>query len=98
MLKNVRLYWLAGCFALTIFVSAFLVFQVQPVISKTILPWFGGAPAVWTTCMLFFQVLLFLGYENEVRALGLMYPMVYLILCVGMLRIYGDPTPKNPVP
>jgi MFS family permease len=49
-------------FALTIFVSAFLLFQVQPLISKFILPWFGGSPAVWTTCMLFFQVLLFGGY------------------------------------
>lgn len=42
--------------------GAFLVFQVQPVISKCVLPWFGGTPAVWTTCMLFFQVLLFGGY------------------------------------
>lgn len=42
--------------------SAFLLFQVQPVISKFILPWFGGSPGVWTTCMLFFQVVLFLGY------------------------------------
>ena len=49
-------------FALTTLISAFLVFQVQPVISKTVLPWFGGSPAVWTTCMLFFQVLLFAGY------------------------------------
>jgi hypothetical protein len=54
--------WLAACYALAIFVGAFLVFQVQPVISKTILPWFGGSPAVWTTCMLFFQVVLFGGY------------------------------------
>ncbi len=53
---------LAACYAVTIFVSAFLVFQVQPVISKTILPWFGGSPMVWTTCMLFFQILLFAGY------------------------------------
>jgi len=53
---------LAACYAVTIFVSAFLVFQVQPIISKTILPWFGGSPAVWTTCMLFFQLLLFAGY------------------------------------
>ena len=44
------------------FLGAFLAFQVQPVISKTVLPWFGGSPAVWTTCMLFFQVLLFGGY------------------------------------
>jgi hypothetical protein len=42
--------------------SAFLLFQVQPVISKFILPWFGGSPGVWTTCVLFFQVVLFLGY------------------------------------
>ena len=42
--------------------SAFLLFQVQPLISKFILPWFGGSPGVWTTCMLFFQVILFLGY------------------------------------
>ncbi len=49
-------------FALTIFVSAFLLFQVQPLISKMILPWFGGSPAVWTTAMLFFQSTLFAGY------------------------------------
>jgi len=49
-------------YALTIFLSAFLLFQVQPLISKVILPWFGGTPAVWTTAMLFFQVLLLGGY------------------------------------
>ena len=49
-------------FALTIFTGAFLLFQVQPLIGKFILPWFGGSPGVWTTCMLFFQVLLLGGY------------------------------------
>jgi len=49
-------------FALTIFTGAFLLFQVQPLIGKYILPWFGGGPGVWTTCMLFFQVLLLGGY------------------------------------
>ena len=49
-------------FALTIFVSAFLLFQVQPVISKAILPWFGGSAGVWNTCMLFFQAALLGGY------------------------------------
>src|SRR5215470_4233865 len=49
-------------YALTIFLSAFLLFQIQPLIGKAILPWFGGAPAVWTTCMLFFQLLLLGGY------------------------------------
>ena len=49
-------------FGLTIFLGAFLLFQSQPLVSKAILPWFGGCPAVWTTCMLFFQTLLFGGY------------------------------------
>src|SRR5262249_47916563 len=49
-------------YACTIFLSAFLLFQVQPLIAKMILPWFGGSAAVWTACMLFFQLLLLLGY------------------------------------
>src|SRR5215472_10562388 len=49
-------------YALTISLSAFLLFQVQPIIAKMILPWFGGSSAVWSTCMLFFQVALLLGY------------------------------------
>ena len=53
---------LAFHYGLTIFLSAFLLFQVQPIIGKMILPWFGGSASVWTTCMLFFQVLLLLGY------------------------------------
>ena len=50
-------------FALSIFLSAFLLFQIQPMIGKFILPWFGGTPAVWSTLMLFFQVLLTGGYS-----------------------------------
>jgi spermidine synthase len=49
-------------FALTTAVSAFLLFQVQPIIAKILLPWFGGAEGVWTVCQLFFQVTLLLGY------------------------------------
>lgn len=49
-------------FGITIFTGAFLLFQVQPILGKYILPWFGGMSAVWTTCMLFFQVLLLGGY------------------------------------
>lgn len=54
-----RLAWCCVCIA---FCGAFLLFQVQPLMSKMMLPWFGGSPAVWTTCMLFFQVLLIGGY------------------------------------
>lgn len=49
-------------FATTVFSSAFLLFLVQPLLGKYILPWFGGSPSVWTTCMLIFQALLFFGY------------------------------------
>ena len=49
-------------YALTIFLSSFLLFQVQPIIAKIILPWFGGSAAVWNTCMLFFQAALLGGY------------------------------------
>ncbi len=49
-------------FAGTIFLSAFLLFLVQPLIAKQILPWFGGSAAVWSVCMVFFQVALLAGY------------------------------------
>src|SRR5579871_4327502 len=49
-------------YAITIFLSAFLLFEVQPMIGKMILPWFGGSAAVWSTCLVFFQVSLLLGY------------------------------------
>jgi len=48
--------------ALTIFASAFLLFLVQPIVAKQILPWFGGSAAVWATCLVFFQTTLLLGY------------------------------------
>lgn len=45
-----------------VFAGAFLLFQIQPMVSKYILPWFGGAPLVWATCLVFFQVALLGGY------------------------------------
>jgi len=58
-----RFRWL---FAATIFLSAFLLFQIQLVMGKFLLPWFGGTPGVWTACMLVFQalLLLFRAYED----------------------------------
>jgi len=49
-------------FAVSIFLSAFLLFQIQPIISKTLLPWFGGTPAVWSSAMFFFEIVLTGGY------------------------------------
>ena len=49
-------------YAITIFLSSFLLFQVQPLVGKYILPWFGGTPSVWSVCLLFFQLMLLMGY------------------------------------
>ena len=57
-------------FATSIFLSAFLLFQIQPMIGKFILPWFGGTPAVWSTVMLFFQILLTGGYAYAYWLIG----------------------------
>jgi hypothetical protein len=46
----------------TVFLGAFLLFQIQPLVTKVILPWFGGSPFVWSTAMLFFQIALLIGY------------------------------------
>jgi SAM-dependent methyltransferase len=49
-------------YGVTIFLGAFLLFEIEPLIAKRILPWFGGAAAVWTVCLLFFQIVLLSGY------------------------------------
>ncbi|MFI5309228.1 MAG: spermidine synthase [Polyangiales bacterium] len=49
-------------YALAVFLGALLLFLMQPMLGKRLLPWFGGSPATWTACMLFFQLLLFAGY------------------------------------
>lgn len=82
-------------FAVTIFIGAFLLFLVQPMIGKYILPWFGGGPGVWTTCLLFFQVVLLIGYAYahfSVRFLSpKMQSIVHLILLVGAVVILQLP-------
>src|ERR1039458_3320548 len=88
-------------YALTILVSAFLLFQVQPVIAKIILPWFGGSAAVWTTCMLFFQLVLLLGYLYSHAVVRYLKPRVQLLLhtallvaSVAVLPVYPNATWK----
>ena len=65
-----------------VFLSAFLLFQLQPQISKAILPWFGGSPTTWTTCMLFFQVLLLAGYALAHLTVKHLTPRLQLIVYV----------------
>jgi len=55
-------FWSRSIFGLAIFTSAFLLFQVQLLLGKFLLPWFGGTSAIWATCLLFFQILLLGGY------------------------------------
>jgi len=72
-------------YAATIFLSSFLLFLVQPLIARLILPWFGGGAAVWTTCMLFFQALLLAGYGyahllEKKRVSARLRPLVHTVL------------------
>jgi spermidine synthase len=75
----------------TIFLSSFLLFLVQPLIARQILPWFGGTAAVWTTCMLFFQTLLLAGYAYAHATNAKLGPraqaLLHTILLAGSLAL-----------
>jgi hypothetical protein len=79
--------------------SAFLLFLVQPLIAKQILPWFGGSSAVWTTCMLFFQGALLLGYaysDVSPRALGpRRQPKLHIVLALLALIVLPIIAPES---
>jgi hypothetical protein len=74
-------------YAVTILVSAFLLFQVQPVIAKIILPWFGGSAAVWATCLLFFQLVLLLGYLYAHASVRYLKPRRQMTLHLSLLAL-----------
>lgn len=73
-------------FALTVLVSSFLLFLVQPIIAKQIVPWFGGSAAVWTTCLAFFQMVLLAGYAYS-DAIQRLKPKAQSILHLTLLVI-----------
>lgn len=78
-----------GLFAATIFISAFLLFSIEPLMAKRILPWFGGSAAVWSTCLVFYQTALLAGYLYA-RLLTRWMPaqrqsLVHVALLVGSL-------------
>ena len=72
-------------YAVTIFLSAFLLFQVQPLIAKMILPWFGGSAAVWSASMLFFQLLLLAGYAYAHVSIRFLRPRAQMMVHVALL-------------
>jgi hypothetical protein len=74
-------------YALTIFASAFLLFLVQPIIAKEILPWFGGSAAVWTTCLVFFQTALLAGYAYADAIVRKLSPRAQTMLHVALLVV-----------
>ena len=88
--------WVMALFAISIFLSAFLLFQIQPMIARYILPWFGGTPAVWSTVQMFFQVMLTGGYaytnwlmgrfrRREVMHLVLLGVSLVVMIALGMI-------------
>jgi hypothetical protein len=95
-------------FALTLFVSAALLFFVQPMVGKMILPRLGGTPAVWNTCMVFFQAVLLVGYaythtlstwrdhRKQLLAQLVLLALPFLVLPFG-LGAWEPPTEQNPV-
>ncbi len=97
-------------YSLTLFLSASLLFVVQPMMGKTILPFLGGAPAVWNTCLVFYQAALLMGYayahcstrwlgvrRQAVMHLGLMaLPLFFLPIRVSGQIIQQLPSTGNP--
>ncbi len=74
-------------YAATIFLSSFLLFLVQPLIARQILPWFGGTAAVWTTCMLFFQTVLLAGYAYAHATNAKLQPRPQAVLHTVLLAV-----------
>lgn len=74
-------------FASAIFLSAFLLFLVQPIVAKQILPWFGGAAAVWATCMVFFQMALLGGYAYADLTTRRLSPRRQIAVHVALLAV-----------
>ena len=93
----------------TIFLSAFLLFLVQPMMAKMILPMLGGSPAVWNACMLFFQTALLAGYgyvhllnswvdpRRQVFVHLLLLAVPLLLLPIGIPAAWTFPAQTNPV-
>jgi SAM-dependent methyltransferase len=87
--------------ALTIFLGSFLLFLVQPLVARQALPWFGGASAVWTTCLVFFQCVLLAGYAYADYVTRRMAPKprallhgAILLVSLLWLPVLADPSWK----
>jgi hypothetical protein len=77
----------AFLFSATVFLSAFLLFLIEPLFAKLILPWFGGSAAVWSTCLVFFQCALLLGYFYADVTSRRLTPARQSYLHIGLLLV-----------
>lgn len=84
-------------YAATIFLGAFLLFLVQPIIARQILPWFGGAAAVWATCLVFFQTILLLGYAYADWTTRHIKPRLQLVIHIALLAVSLSLLPSFPM-
>lgn len=94
--RSSPLRFVALLYASTIFLSAFLLFQVQPIAAKSILPWFGGTAAVWSTCLAFFQLVLVLGYSYAALSRRFLEPKQQAITHVTLLTLSLLGLPATP--
>jgi len=83
-------------YALAVFIGAFLLFAIQPLIGKYTLAWFGGGPEVWTACMLFFQVFLLAGYAYAHLLVSRLRPRGQVLLHVLLLAAALAVLPVTP--
>lgn len=112
-LAKIGLDWrtlLLGFFAVTLFVSSALLFWVQPMFAKMVLPMLGGTPGVWNTCMVFFQASLLAGYIYAHAATAWLGVRRQAALHVGLLLLplsalpiavsigWSPPVEENPIP
>ncbi|MDO1559997.1 fused MFS/spermidine synthase [Brevundimonas sp. 2R-24] len=98
-----------GWFALSVFVSASLLFVVQPMVTKLLLPLLGGSPSVWNTAMVFFQAALLAGYayahalqrlsslRSQMLVHGVLLLLAALFLPLHVTGLLGEPDPARPI-
>ena len=89
-------------YTLSIFLSAVLLFSIQPMFAKMVLPMLGGAPQVWNTCMVFFQAALLGGYayaHYSISIFGLKRQFyIHLILIITVFAFLPFNLPENMSP
>ena len=95
--------WITALFVLTVAVSSALLFILQPMCARMLLPYLGGSPSVWTTCMLFFQAGLLGGYvyahassRMDLRAHAVLHLALLAVACAFLPPVIGRPfLPEN---